>query len=280
MRWVRPEVHLIAKSHFEKDEHANWLVDRGVSDETVQRMQAADKTDAEVVIESAGRRCYMSFEVGLNPNVTKIREDVAEYIDNVLKSGHGSVLEHATFTFAIENVSRVFTGEMNRHRAGVAISEGSMRFIRFTDIPMVETDCLRTDEFLRDLNGISDLENKVLDTREAFQSAVDAAEKAYAKMLEIWKSELAPESKFAGKKAITSMMRRIVPMGVATGGLWTLNLRALRHICELRTTPHAEEEILEVALMILEIMRKEEPSFFGDFKLLTDGWWVPKYHKV
>ena len=69
----------------------------------------------------AAKRCYMSFEAGLNPNVTRVRKDLTEYLDNVLKSGHGSVLEHATYTFAIENVSRVFTGELNRHRAGVGI---------------------------------------------------------------------------------------------------------------------------------------------------------------
>lgn len=70
-------------------------------------------TGAEAII---GRRCYMSFEKQggggfANPNISKILADWGEYFDNILKS----VLEHATWTWAIEGCSRVFTGEMNRH---------------------------------------------------------------------------------------------------------------------------------------------------------------------
>ena len=76
------------------------------------------------------------------------------------------------------------------------------------------------------------------------------------------------------------MLRRIVPMGVATGGVWTLNVRALRHVCAMRCSAAAEEEIAVVAGMILERMMREEPSLFGDFHVDPEGYWRPVYNKV
>lgn len=63
---------------------------------------------AELLIEIAGRRCYKSFGTDLNPNLTRVREGNRDYINNILNSKHGSVIEHCYDTFAIENVSRVF----------------------------------------------------------------------------------------------------------------------------------------------------------------------------
>lgn len=274
MRWVKPKVFLIAKSKIELG-YYDWLRHHGVSEPSIDRILSPEKTDAEKIIEGCGRRCYMSFEVGMNPNVSRIREDITQYIDNILASAHGSVIEHVTFTFAIENVSRVFTGEMNRHRAGVAISEGSMRFIRFNDIPIVEVPSLEAvpnDHLEAGRRGA---------TRSTIEDTVAVIEKAYGHLtVDIWNKELAPESKFHNKKNVTSMLRRIVPMGVATGGVWTMNLRALRHVCAMRGSAAAEEEILVVANQILTIMREEEPNFFGDFKQNAEGYWEPKYKKV
>ncbi|MFN2525032.1 MAG: FAD-dependent thymidylate synthase, partial [Actinomycetota bacterium] len=60
--------------------------------------------------------CYRSWKEGLNPNVTRVRKDQAEYFLNLLRSGHGSVLEHANYSFILYNVSRIATHEIVRHR--------------------------------------------------------------------------------------------------------------------------------------------------------------------
>ena len=119
-----------------------WLEHVGAGEYTWNKSDS----DAENMIMAFAKRCYMAFEPGLNPNVQKVRDDISDYLTNILKSGHGSVLEHAHFSFAIENVSRVFTGEMNRHRAGMAISEGSMRFISFEDLGLVKTKSMEEPE--------------------------------------------------------------------------------------------------------------------------------------
>ena len=272
MREVTPHIFLIGKTMPDREEIRRWLDYIGADQYVIE----LDVTAAEQLVQVCGKRCYMRFQPGLNPNLTRIRTDMTEFIDNILKVGHGSVLEHASFNFAIESVSRVFTAEMNRHRAGMAISEGSMRFIRFTDIPFWRPNSLRVNE--KDpyiINQKRELSWQI------FKDAIEYAEVKYGQLVELWKDELAPTSKdFHMKKHITSMMRRIIPIGVATGGVWSGNLRALRHIFTMRCSPQAEEEILEVGCLLLERMMKTEPTFFADFEKDGDGFWRPQYIKV
>ncbi len=284
MRWVRPAIFKIARTEIVDSEVNAWLTFIGCDPETVtkytERYRMVDnvivepKTAAERLVELAGRRCYLAFQVGMNPNVTRIREEITAYIDNILASGHGSVIEHPSASYAIENVSRVCTAEMNRHRAGWAISEGSMRFIRYNDIPIVEVPSLRVPE-----DDDHEHWQQVMKSREIIETAVSDAEVYYDNLRVTWEDVLNGKE-FKGKKHITSMMRRIIPMGVATGGVWTGNIRALRHMVTMRCSPAAEEEILEVAEMILEKMIKDEPTLFGDFKRDEIGFYEPKYRKV
>ena len=65
-------------------------------------------SDAQNLAEFAGKMCYRAWEPGLNPNVRRVRNDHEAYLQNILKQQHGSVLEHASFTFVLHNVSRVF----------------------------------------------------------------------------------------------------------------------------------------------------------------------------
>ncbi len=62
-------------------------------------------TAARLLVEFGGRACYRSWEPGLNANVTKVRTDQREYFANILRSAHGTVLEHANYSFALRNVA-------------------------------------------------------------------------------------------------------------------------------------------------------------------------------
>ena len=79
-----------------------------------------DATDGERLSEFAGRLCYMSQR---NP----AGRSTHEYIENIKKQGHGSVLEHANYSLLLEGVSRSLTHELVRHRAGFAYSQLSQR---------------------------------------------------------------------------------------------------------------------------------------------------------
>ncbi len=241
-----------------------WLEYIGVD---IDKWQAPSNiSDPALLIALAAKRCYMSFEVGLNPNVTKIRKDYTEYFDNLLRSKHGSVYEHAVYSFAIEGVSRVFTAEMNRHRAGWAISEGSLRFIRFDkDIPYWLPTSLHDNP-----SDNSDLKLRKEKTRSIFETMFTLTETMYTDLLQIWDMDESDKN-FSYKKKVTSCLRRIVPMGVATGGVWTGNIRALRHVISMRCSAAAEEEIFHVFRRISDYMMKLEPLLFSDMQYCEDG---------
>lgn len=291
------EVFRIGHTVVDKEEVDRWMKFIGASEFEIPDDAAI--TNPALLIALAGKRCYMSFQEGLNPNVTRIRKEYVDYFDNILKVRHGSVLEHSVYNFAIENVSRVFTAEMNRHRAGWAISEGSLRFIRFGEnIPYWEPDSITgpdvldgqtaivlcgdsAEKLLREKAVVLDtVEKKQHASRAVFANAFSQQERSYRVLETIWADELAPTSDFTGKKHITSMMRRIIGLGVATGGVWSGNIRALRHVFTMRSEPAAEEEMLHVFSKVVRVMAEKEPMLFGDFYQDEQGFWRPKYWKV
>jgi thymidylate synthase (FAD) len=262
MRSVEPEVFLVARPRLDYDQIAAYLREVG-GESWLERLDRGDLAgDAQNLAEFAGRLCYRSWEPGLNPNVSRIRAEQEPYLQNILASAHGSVLEHVSFTFVLHNVSRVFSHEIVRHRPGTAISQESLRFVRLADIPFWFPDWAQEDaELMKRASAL-------LEQMEQFQH---------------WMAGhfgLDDEGvKFAEKKHKTSFMRRFAPDGVATGLVWTANIRTLRHTIEARTDTGAEEEIRLVFGKIGELMRAEAPALFGDYTV-TDGAWVPKWRKV
>ncbi|GAA4155627.1 hypothetical protein GCM10022416_56270 [Actinomadura keratinilytica] len=262
---VEPEVYLVARPELDYDEVARYLRDVG-GESWLERLDRGD-LDAELndpqnLAEFAGRLCYRSWEPGLNPNVTRIRTDQQAYLENILRSMHGSVLEHVSFSFVLHNVSRVLTHELVRHRPGVAISQESLRFVRLQDIPFWFPEwARRDDELMKRATAL-------LERMEEFQGWM-------ARHFRL-DDEGVP---FAEKKHKTSFMRRFAPEGVATGLVWTANIRTLRHTIENRTAPGAEEEIRLLFNRIGEVMRREAPALFGDYEV-EDGAWIPRWRKV
>ena len=299
MKFVSPAIFLVAKSVPQDDAIRDWLLHIGCDNDVAERFATGgNKTNGERIIELAGRRCYLAFQPEkLNPNVTKIREDIAVYCENILKQKHGSVLTHVWFSFGMEGISRVMTAELNRHGVGSAISEGSMRYIAFNNIPFVETPAMKlTDEDLNDPDYVWYMKHATSDdnlaghtdsiavkkqlTRELFEWKMRMDEDFYVRFRSIWWKELQPSSTFRDKKHLTSLGRRGISMGVATGGMWSYNIRSLRHLITMRSAESAEEEIAVVAVMMLQKMMLEEPVLFGDFHQNEKGFWEPIYEKV
>ena len=154
------------------------------------------------------------------------------------------------------------THELVRHRPGTAVSQESLRFVRLADIPFWFPEWARADAELMKRS------TALLEQMEEFQR---------------WMAghfglddEGVP---FHEKKHKTSFMRRFAPDGVATGLLWTANIRTLRHTIEARTDTGAEEEIRLIFGKIAELMRAEAPALFGDYAV-EDGAWIPRWRKV
>ncbi len=265
-------VFQIAKTVVDRGAVRLWLDDLGANEFEIPDQEAV--SDPALLVALAAKQCYMAFQPGLNPNVNKVRTDMIQYLDNVLKQGHGSVLEHAVFTFGVNGCSRVFTGEANRHRAGVAVSERSMRYVRYENVEFWMPECFRAEE-----NDSPELAEKKHLSRERLTAQFASQEQMMAFFAQTWREELAPASTFHNKKVLTSAFRRGIGMGIATGGVWSLNLRALRHVIALRTDAGAEEEIVHVFKKIGRQMIVGLPEIFGDFKEVN-GTLVPEYWKV
>ena len=260
MRETTPEVELIARPSIDLAALERYLKTVGGESWLQMRTETEENPNpGQLLIEAAGRACYRSWDVGLNPNVTRVRKDQTEYFLNLLRSGHGSVLEHANYSFILYDVSRVFTHELVRHRAGSAFSQESLRFVRLDEIPF------RIPESMESMRPqiIS-----ILETLEQFQ--ISAAEH-----FELDKEGIP----FHQKKEITSAMRRLAPEGLTTVIFWTANVRTLRHTIAARTDHGAEEELRFVFDKIGKIMVQEAPLLFGDF-VVEDGAWKTEYHKV
>lgn len=313
MREVEPEVYLIGRPNVDVYEMRRYLEDVGGTDwlDRVEPLYELTEPDfsnepddirnnpegrhGEALVEFGGRLCYRSWEPGLNANVTKVREDSEEYLANILRSGHGSVTEHGFYVFLFHNVSRVFTHELVRHRAGTSISQESMRFVRLTDIPFWMPEWAKADPELyeRNLNMLRMLEDHQVWMAEHF--GLDATKVCPAcdgsgyqdaepdggcpDCLTCSNTGLVSAVPFEEKKHKTSFMRRFAPDGVATSIMWGVNIRAARHTVTMRANHSAEEEIDLVFRKVYETMGGEAPFLFGDFLVTEDGA-IPEYRKV
>jgi thymidylate synthase (FAD) len=224
------------------------------------------ETDTEVggeqIAEAGGRLCYLSFGKGRKSN--------AEYIGNIIAQKHGSVLEHAVWSFIIAGVSRSFTHELVRHRAGWAYSQLSQRYVDESIANYIEPDIIAEDERLHDV----------------WLRAVQVSHQAYLTLVAGLMEKLAPSAAEGThrRKLARQAARSVLPNATETMIFVTANARALRHLIEMRGSEWAEVEIRRVALEMLRIMQREAPNLFSDYEIvrLEDGTEVARtqYEKV
>lgn len=248
MNFTLPKVFCIAKTGVIEEELSDYLNYIGANE------WSTDGEDAEKLIEVAGRNCYRSFDLSLNPNLTRVRSGNKTYIENILKSKHGSVLEHAYVTFAIEDCSRIFTHELVRHRLS-NFSQVSMRFVRPTTLSSIFPDC-----YTKHLN--KETAEKV---EQIFRKSFEQAEVIQQELIDV--IGLDSMTDFNLKKIFQSANRRCIPDGVCTGIIITSNHRNWRHMIELRTSKHAEEEIIYVFNKIAFKLEKMYPHIYQDLRL-------------
>ncbi len=242
----RPSVYLVGRQALDESELKRFLADHEVVGWGTDSARAA-----EVLPEVAGRLCYMSF--------AKPRPGGNEaYLGHIKEVGHGSVLEHSVWNFIITGVSRSFTHELVRHRAGFGYSQLSQRYVDESVADFVEPGCIADDP----------------DLHRLWLAAVESAQRAYVQLVEGLQAKFASvEDKTLRRKLARQAARSVLPNATETKIFVTANARAWRHFIELRCNEHAETEIREVAAMILEILQREAPHLFGDYELvsLPDG---------
>lgn len=189
--------------------------------------------EPERAIATAARLCYAP--VGAAELMeTMPAERVRSVLSTIMKSGHFSTLEHVSYTFAVDGVSRALTHQLVRHRLA-SFNQQSQRYVKFKD----------------GLNTIKP--STVAENDEAnavFDEAIEAAVAAYGKLLE------------AGIPAEDA--RYLLPNAAETKIVITMNVRELLHFFELRCCNRAQWEIRELAHAMLELVRPTAPYVFMD----------------
>ena len=247
MRYVTPKAIHIAGTKTDSVGLAEMLEEIGVPDWTTD----TTPTSGSKLVEVAGKLCYKSFHEDLNANLQSVRGgDNRGYLANILRQKHYSVLEHVSDTYSFLNVSRVFTHELVRHRLA-SYSQESLRFVRLTDL-----GAFYPREF--------SLHEKSNEIRKHMTDTFETAEEVQHILADVLQLD---DLTFAQKKKLTSAMRRMAPIGLATNIIMTANVRTWRHIIELRTSRHAEEEIRIVMDSVFNDQVVRHPNLYQDCKV-------------
>lgn len=193
-------------------------------------------SDADHLAEIAGRQCYESWSRP-NPKTAANRD----YLANIIRQHHTSVLAHASFTFRLTGVSRSLTHELIRHRF-LAVSEVSQRYVDMNVSYSVIPPLFRGNDFAEE--WIGDVETTAVDR---YNALVDLA-----------------INDGATRKQAREAARCVLPGGTETKMIVSGNCRAWRDFVSLRATPHADAEIREIANAILSVLHEYAPASVAD----------------
>lgn len=290
---TKPSVYVLGRQSVDTPELVRFLDDHGVTWNTDTQVPA------EVLTETAGRVCYMSFakpRPGGN----------AAYLGHIKEVGHGSVLEHAVWNLLFTGISRTLSHELVRHRAGWGFSQLSQRYVDESEGEYILPHDLREEwdackdwfdgdktvdptpgmlaasKWLESVNDshaayVEQVEYQLVKHFNACLPAVKATTSAEVKVALLRKNSVLtlPDGvdPTAIRKAARQAARSVLPNCTETKVFGTANARALRHFFEQRGSRHAEPEIRKLANELLAVMKVESPNLFGDYEMapLPDG---------
>ncbi len=188
--------------------------------------------DPERAVATAARLCYAPVG-GRELMETLTDERIRKVLTTIMASGHFSTLEHASYTFSVEGVSRALTHQLVRHRLA-SFNQQSQRYVKFKEEPQV----------VRPASV-----DATPQTAEAFDAAIQACWQAYDALVQ------------AGVPAEDA--RYVLPNACETKIVVTMNIRELLHFFENRCCNRAQWEIRELAWKMLELVRPTAPFIFN-----------------
>ena len=251
-KFVEPKVYLLGYTIIDKQGMEDYLKDTNNLEflESINKAKEQGLSDGEILCSFYAKLCYLSLTIGKNENISKVR-DIFDNLVSCFNQAHGSVFECCMLNFVVHNGSRVFEPELIRHRAGTHFSVESGRFKRTAEFGLVHDPILNCCK-----EEISEFHQQV--------------ETLYQKLVS--KLNLDNMKDFDQKKKLTSALRRILPEGKAKEIGFSANIRALRHMVQLRTSRHAEWEIRKVFEQVYLLTKEKFPLlYYGAKEELVHG---------
>ncbi len=188
--------------------------------------------DPEKIVAQSARLCYSA--LGIEELREKLSdESIIKLVKKIMKLGHYSVLEHATFTFAIEGISRITSHQLVRHRLA-SFSQQSQRYVKIDKegFPYIVPKSIEKDEKLAKI----------------YIDAIKKLDGIYQQLLDY---NIEAED-----------ARYILPQAVTTKMIVSANARELLHIFKLRCCNRAQWEIRELAMNMLKEVKSIAPTIF------------------
>ncbi|MDO5047717.1 MAG: FAD-dependent thymidylate synthase [Anaerococcus sp.] len=210
--------------------------------------------NGEETIAQAGKLCYS--QVGVDEILKKQdKESIASYVNMLASLGHLSPIEHISFTFAAEGVSRVLSHQLVRHRLA-SYSQQSQRYVKLDQFEYIVPPEI----------------SKHPKAKEIFIKTMEADQKAYEELVEIlYKNhfetfikegyEEKKAKNMATKKAIEDS-RYVFPNACETKIVFTMNARTLLHFFNLRSCLRAQWEIRELSDKMVGLVKEIYPNLF------------------
>ena len=241
----------------------------------------AHTPEPDKVIAQAGKLCYSA--VGVDEITQKLtEEEIARYVNMLASIGHESPLEHVSFTFAIEGISRACTHQIVRHRIA-SYSQQSQRYVKLEQFeyiipPAIEKNPEAKRIFIetmeRDQEAYDELVDLLLEDilidknaadygsciKEVLKENPDVAPDR-SKVLDLYAEKFFEDYRKAEKQAIEDA-RYVFPNACETKIVITMNARSLLHFFNVRCCNRAQWEIREMATEMLKECKKIAPALF------------------
>lgn len=202
----------------------------------------------ESVIAAAGKLCYS--KVGVDGILGKsTKEDNERFVKMLADMGHESPLEHVSFTFAVEGISRACSHQLVRHRIA-SYSQQSQRYVNLNEtFDYIIPPSIEKDEELK----------------ECFINAMDEVHGEYESLADMLqeKYEIKGMSKREANKKAIEDARYILPNACETKLVFTMNVRTLLNFFEKRCCSRAQWEIRDLANEMLKQCREISPILFN-----------------
>lgn len=201
--------------------------------------------DAEKIIAAAAKLCYASSDIdsvleGLTPEKTQ------KFLEMLSGLGHESPIEHVTFTFGIEGVSRSLLAQITRHRIA-SFSVQSQRYVKENNFTFVTPPAIAADA-----EALALYEQTMSDIFASYQKLADTLQAKYTETM---------GAKAAEKKAIEDA-RFVLPNACATKMMLTMNARSLMNFFKLRCCNRAQWEIRDLATQMCMLVKDVAPTLF------------------
>ncbi len=217
-------------------------------------MLLAYTPDPEKNVASAAKLCYAAADIGtVREGLTE--EKTAAFVEMLADMGHESPIEHASFTFGIEGVSRALLAQITRHRMA-SFSVQSQRYVRENQFEYV------TPPEIADCPEAIALFNEAMEADQRYYDGIAAVlKKKHIDALVAEGMDEKAATKIAEKKAIEDA-RFVLPNACDTKMIMTMNARSLMNFFHHRCCTRAQWEIRELANLMLREVYKVAPNIF------------------